>query len=763
MRRGLTITVRHYPAEDDRDDRTARTVSDGHAASPGTHGPGSSATGRGTDNALVALLRIPVFRRMWAAIAVSSLGDWLGLLATTAMAQQLTRDESTAVQGVAISGVILVRLLPDLLLGPIAGALADRLDRRTTVIVGDLLACGLYLSIALSYELTWLYVAQFLVEAVGLFTNPAKQANWVAIVPRERLATANQVSLFSVYGSVPVAALLFALLSTVSRVFPGGEAGDTRTAIVVALVFNSLTFALSAGIVLLSRALIPATQVDREAPANVFSLVVEGVSFLRGQPLMRALYVGVIGAFGAGGLTVGVAQLYVVTLDAGAAGYGILFGVVFTGLAMGMLVGPRILPTIPRRTLFARSIGLAGLALLAMSLLQEFVLAAAAAFLVGLFAGVSWIIGYTLIGFEVEDRLRGRVFAFVFSSVRIELLLAVAVGPGLAGLLGSHELNVGELRFTVSGPGLTLLVGALLALGVSAYAVRQVAPRGRPGTRARDVFRLLWGSSDLLSASSSGVGLFVVVEGADRDLTRRYTADLARVLRADDRPVVTTHEPSDTALGRQVRGLLFPPAPPPADGRTATDGRTVTDDEGRPVAAYTAALLAAADRAEHVATVIRPALQRREIVVCNHYVDTSMAFHGAGQGLDADRILRTSLWATRGLLPDLTVLVDSPVTAGPDGADADAVRAGFLARADAAPDRYVVVPGELLDADAPHDGDGLVSAAVRRRLGTLLAQRYPESGIPAPADASDGASGPADAPVGAGRTGTGTVPGGSVG
>ena len=751
--------LRHYPAEDDRDDRTARTVSDGHAAGTGAHGPGSSATGRGTDNALVALLRIPVFRRMWAAIAVSSLGDWLGLLATTAMAQQLTSDQSTAVQGAAISGVILTRLLPDLLLGPLAGALADRLDRRTTVIIGDLLACGLYLSIALSYELTWLYVAQFLVEAVGLFTNPAKQANWVAIVPRERLATANQVSLFSVYGSVPVAALLFALMSTVARVFPGSEGtGDTRTAIVVALVFNSLTFALSAGIVLLSRALIPPTQVDREAPANVFSLVVEGVSFLRGQPLMRALYVGVIGAFGAGGLTVGVAQLYVVTLDAGAAGYGILFGVVFTGLAMGMLVGPRILPTIPRRTLFARSIGLAGLALLAMSLLQEFVLAAAAAFLVGLFAGVSWIIGYTLIGFEVEDRLRGRVFAFVFSSVRIELLLAVAVGPGLAGLLGTHELRLGELMFTITGPGLTLLVGALLALGVSAYAVRQVAPRGRPGTRARDVFRLLWGSSDLLSASSSGVGLFVVVEGADRDLTRRYTADLARVLRGCGRPVVTTHEPSDTSLGRQVRGLLFPPVSPPADGRVPTD------DEGRPVAAYTAALLAAADRAEHVATVIRPALQRREVVVCNHYVDTSMAFHGAGQGLDADRILRTSLWATRGLLPDLTVLVDSPVTAGPPDADADAVRAGFLARADAAPDRYVVVPGELLDADAPLDGDGLVSAAVKRRLTTLLAQRYPENGSPAAGDAaSDGASGLADPPVGAARTGTGGGTGGSVG
>src|SRR3712207_359639 len=132
-----------------------------------------------------------------------------------------------------------------------------------------------------------------------------------------------------------------------------------------------------------------------------------------------------------------------------------------------------------------------------MSLLRDFVLATAAAFCVGLFAGVSWIIGYTLIGFEVEDRLRGRVFSFVVSSVRIVLLLAVAIGPGLAGLLGSHQFRLGDLLLSVTGPGLTLLIGGLLALLVSAYATRQVAT-GRSRTRVRDLLRLLWGSSDIL-------------------------------------------------------------------------------------------------------------------------------------------------------------------------------------------------------------------------------------------------------------------------
>ncbi len=698
------------------------------------------------DHALRALMHIPVFRRLWLAITVSSLGDWLGLLATTAMAQQLTRQESLAVQGAAISGVILTRLLPDLLLAPLAGALADKLDRRITAVVGDLLALGLYMSIAFTYELTWLYVAQFLVEAVGLFTNPAKQAMQVAIVPRERLAVANQLMQFSIYGAVPIAALVFALLSTLTRAVSDGP-GAERTAIVIALVVDALTYGVTASTIFLSRHLIPGRAAERSETSNVFSLVAEGISFLRTQPTMRALYTGTVGAFGAGGLIIGVAQLYIATLRAGPAGYGIIFGTVFTGLALGMLVGPRILPTVPRRTLFSRAIGMAGLALLAMSLLKDFVLATAAAFLVGLFAGMSWIIGYTLIGLEVEDRLRGRVFSFVVSSVRIVLLLAVAVGPGLAGVLGSHDIQVGGLVFSVTGPGLTLLVGSVIALLVSSYATRQVAPRHRG--RSRDLLRLLWGSSDILTATPRSAGLFLVVEGADRELTRRYTEALADVVRDRGCPVVVTSEPSDTDLGRRVGRLLYPPRPSatshepgwpgPVAGRAAGD-----DGDGPRVEAYTAALLAAADRAEHVATVIRPALAAEQVVVSAHYVDASMAFHGAGQGLDADRILRTSMWATRGLLPDLTVVVDAPVTEAPVDADPAAVRRAFVRRADAAPDRYVVVAGEDLDLDARAGGTGLVSPAVRARLATLLSQRFPGATAVPPA----GTTGVTAPPVG---------------
>src|SRR3954449_8817552 len=211
------------------------------------------------ESALLALFRIPVFRRMWAAITFSSFGDWLGLLANTALAQHLTHHQSVSTQGAAISGVILVRLAPDVFFGPIAAALADKFDRRKTAIIGDITAGLLYASIALAYDLVWLYIAQFVIEAAGLFTQPAKQVIQVAIVPKHLLPTANQVSLFSVYGTVPIASGVFALLSAVDRLVDGGRnaPADVHTAIVIALLINTVSFFVSAATVFLSRHQIP--------------------------------------------------------------------------------------------------------------------------------------------------------------------------------------------------------------------------------------------------------------------------------------------------------------------------------------------------------------------------------------------------------------------------------------------------------------------------------------------------------------------------
>jgi dTMP kinase len=628
------------------------------------------------ENTLLALIHIPVFRRMWAAIAFSSLGDWLGLLANTALAQQLTHQQSVATQGAAISGVILVRLAPDLLFGPFAAAMSDKFDRRKLVISGELSAGILYAAIALGYNLVWLYIAQFLIEAAGLFTQPAKQVIWVAIVPKPLLATANQVSLMSVYGTVPIASGIFALLSAGNRLFDGSKIihpGHVNVAIVIALLLNTVTFFVSATTVFLSRRDIPVVPADREQEQGVFSLLREGVSYVRQHALIRGLYVGIIGAFAAGGLTVGVAQLWVATLSAGTAGYSIMFGTVFTGLAIGMLVGPKILPAYTRSRVFGLAIGSAGVALLAMSVIRDFILADFLAACVGAFAGMAWIIGYTLIGQEVEDRLRGRIFAFVLSSVRLMLLLTIAVGPLIAGLLGSHSIKVGETsRLRFSGPGLTLLIGGVLALGVSYYATSR-ATRSR--TRLRDIVRRRVISTGM-GRRREHLGLFLSVDGTDEAATAAYTALLVDAVRARGLVVSATAEPTDSAVGRRVAELL----------------RTSAADEA--VEPETAALLSAADRAEHVAATIRPALERGEVVVCDRYVLTSLALHGGGRGADVERIRSVNSWSTGELRPDLTLVAHGGTGAGPDreDLDVDAIEHTLLDAADADPDRCVLCP-----------------------------------------------------------------------
>jgi len=596
--------------------------------------------GKREPNSVTVLLRIPIFRRLWSAIAISSLGDWLGLLATTALAAYLTKDDSSIAQGAAVSGVLLTRLLPDLILSPFAGALVDKFDRRTVAVVGDTLAGLLYVSILVSGNLLWLLIAQFLVEAIGLFSTPAKQAMWVNIVPRERLAVANQLNYVSVYGMVPVAAAIFVLLSTVATFFgvpdledSGGGAlisGSTNTlAIDIALGLDAVTYFFSAGMVLISRGMIPAFVGERSATRNIFSLIIEGVSFIRKNRLMRAIYIGILGAFGAGGLVAGVAQTYVATLGAGNAGYGILFGTVFTGLAIGMLIGPKVFPTVPRQMIFTPAIGAAGISLVVMSVLQDFLGAAITAFVMGVFAGVAWINGFTMIGHEVSDQLRGRVFAFVMSSVRIILLATIAAGPILAGALGPYPLSAGDFRMEISGPALVLAAGGLIALLVSMYAGRQIG--GLTSGLTRRVFGRrqlnIWDEQD------EHAGALIAVEGADQDTVTQYADAIDEHLR--EKGLVTVRVRSQAPVNA---------VPMLRDGRPESPAD---------------ALRATADLADLSTARISPSLQAGAVVICEGFVDAAIVRYRA-IGLEEQRLARVAQWAVNGLKPDLTLVVDPP-------------------------------------------------------------------------------------------------------
>ena len=180
--------------------------------------------------------------------------------------------------------------------------------------------------------------------------------------------------------------------------------------------------------------------------------------------------------------------------------------------------------------------------------------------------------------------------------------------------------------------------------------------------------------------------------------------------------VVTTREPGGTPIGEAIREVLL---------GAGSHG----------MAARTEALLFAAARAEHAAALIRPAVAQGAVVISDRYLDSSVAYQGAARGLGEDRIADLNLWATEDLVPDLTVLLDvapgvglgragdaNRMEAEPEAFHAD-VRAAFLSRATAAPERYLV-----LHAERPRDEVAtVVLAAVLDRLGASAAAGDPRT------------------------------------
>jgi dTMP kinase len=226
-------------------------------------------------------------------------------------------------------------------------------------------------------------------------------------------------------------------------------------------------------------------------------------------------------------------------------------------------------------------------------------------------------------------------------------------------------------------------------------------------------------------------GRLIAFEGGEAAGKSTQVAALAEWLTAAGRTVRVTREPGATELGRRIRELLL-----------HTDSA---------IAPRAEALLFAADRAEHVASVIEPALLAGEVVLTDRYVDSSLAYQGGGRELTIEDVRGLSDWATSGLVPDLTVLLDLPAREGlaragrrgaTDRLEAesiefhDRVRAAFLSLAAAAPSRYLV-----LDATAPAD---MLGVQIRDAVEALLATDQAAGGDPsAGADLPAGADTPA--------------------
>jgi dTMP kinase len=677
------------------------------------------------------VLSIRPFRRLWIALSLSSLGDWLSLLALTALAYQLA-GHGQAAQSLLVGSVWLTALLPALILGPLAGAVADRFDRRMNMIVGDVVRAVLYLSIPINLnlhlvnELAWMYIALFLASCASLFWTPAKDATVPNLVPPDRLEQANEYSLFTTYGTAPVAGLLFGLLALISRVL-GNTSHYFRTDQVnLALYFDVATFVVSALTIFALRE-IPRRRGEISSP-SVAKMIVEGWRYIGQTQVVRGIVIGMVGAFAAAGVVVGLGQVYVTdTLHGGQAGWGVVFAAIFVGLALGMFVGLRILRGFSRRRLFGLSIAFAAIPLALIALIPDLAVVTILVVLLGASAGVAYVTGYTIVGREVDDQTRGRTFAFLQSAMRVVLFAVIAIAPFVAAAFtaavhsasGSSQVRIGNLTYGGIGDNVVLLLAAAVAILLGVVSYRQMDDRNGVPLLA-DLSSAVRGEQ--FSAVPTHLnghepeprplrGMLLAFEGGEGAGKSTQARLLAIWLREQGFDVVSTHEPGATKIGMRLRALLLD---------TAHTGMSSRAE----------ALMYAADRAEHVAAVIRPALERGAIVVTDRYVDSSLAYQGAGRRLPVREIANLNKWATGGLDPDLTILLDLSPVAGlgrrersADRLEAEPadfhqrVRAGFLALADAEPQRYLV-----LDATRPAAD---LSREIQDRIRELLPDPVP--------------------------------------
>jgi dTMP kinase len=622
------------------------------------------------------VLAIPAFRRLWLVTSVAGICDWMSLLALSALATQLTSGYTA--QSFALGGVVATKLFPALVLGPLAGALADKFDRRRVMVVCDLLRFGLFVSIPLVGSLWWLFVATFLIEICALFWIPAKDASVPNLLRRpDQVETANQLNLVMTYGvAVITAASLFAVITRVGGVV--GGSGSALPTVFVALVMSGVAYLVIALTVWFRIPEISGRATERRAAGpGLIAMLRDGASFVVRTPLLRGLVIGIVGAFAAGGTVVGSATLYAASLGGGNAAYGVLFASVFVGLAFGMGAAPRMARRIPHNRLFGAAIVAAGIALVLVSIAPHLFVAIGAVMLVGGFAGIAFLTGLTIIGSQVADEVRGRIVAFVQSIVRLTLLGSMALVPLIVGVVNARWIVVFGHPVLVDGTRVVMLAGGAVAAVVGMLAYRQMDDR-----RTEPIL------PDLLAAlrrgePRHGTGVLIAVEGAAVEETTEQAARLARRLRAAGHLVVE-----------------------PDGGERDRERWTAATREAALSGPRAQALAAAAVRADQVERVVRPALAKGAVVVVDRFLVSPLVQFGvaadrassAGQpGLDPSELESLAAWATGRLRPDVSVLLDRapveepPQVGGVAGEEHVRVQRLLTRMAAAEPHRYVVV------------------------------------------------------------------------
>ncbi|MFD7065971.1 dTMP kinase [Streptomyces sp. NPDC059913] len=686
------------------------------------------------ERAVRALLRIPPLRRLWSAQLIGGTGDALALLVLVLMALQAAVLEGTFGTGYrgaafAVAAVFGARILATLvfgavLLGPLTTLTAPGgpVDRRWLMIGTDglrlalLVVAPLWIDWMPDKALTMILVTVFVTGAAERLWTIAKDSAAPALLPAppiegaavrplpDRLGALRRLSLRTDFAAIPLAATVLLVATLVGELLGTGlEWFSIHQAALGSYVAAGL---FSASVSTLYFLELPGTQTPRprspleglRRPSSA------GGGPDRGRtgavPLLVGASAAVAGAIAAASA---VSVLHAADLGGGPATFALLILALTGATGVGVRTAEKVLPTLSRRRLFALATAVTGIALLAMGLVPDTATVLLLAMLAGYAAGVAAHTGHALADQETDESRRARTTEHLQAVVRVLIALGALAGPLLAAAIGAHRLGSGDFVFEHGGAAYALmLIGALL-LPVAALVLAKTDDRSGVPLR-RDLREAVRGGDPAVAPAATG--FFIALEGGDGAGKSTQAEALGDWIRAKGHEVVVTREPGATPVGKRLRSILL-------------------DVSSAGLSHRAEALLYAADRAEHIDSVVRPALERGAIVISDRYIDSSVAYQGAGRDFSPTEIARISRWATDGLVPHLTVLLDvDPETArerfteAPDRLESEPpefharVRSAFLTLAAADPTRYLVV-------DAGQEPEA-ITTVVRHRLDQLL-------------------------------------------
>ncbi|MER5792621.1 dTMP kinase [Streptomyces sp. NPDC001980] len=686
------------------------------------------------ERAVRSLLRRPELRRLWGAQLVSGIGDSLALLVLVVLTLQAAVAQNSFGGGyrgaaLAVTVVFGVRILATLLfgavlLGPLTTLTAQDgpLDRRWTMVGADglrtvlLIIAPLWIDWTPANALSLVLATAFVTGVAERFWTVCRESAAPALLPApppegatvrplpDHLDALRRLSLRTTFLAVPLAAAALVVASLVNNLLGTGIAWFAQHQAALGSYLAAGLFAASLSVLVYLE--VPGTRTPRaRSPLEGLRRPKTAAGTDTGRtgviPLLVLACAAVAGAISA---AVAVAVLHAKDLGGGPVLYGLLVLALTGGVAVGIRTAPSLLPTLSRRRLLSLAIAFTGVALLAAGLVPDVTTVLLIVALAGIGAGVAANTGHTLLDQETEDSRRARTTEHLHAVVRVAIALGALIAPLVAALIGPHRLENGKFVFAHGGAAFTLmLVGALL-LPVAALVLAKVDDRAGVPLR-HDLRDALLGGDDPAQAPTAN-GFFIALEGGDGAGKSTQAEALAEWIRAKGHEVVLTREPGATPVGKRLRSILL-------------------DVSSAGLSHRAEALLYAADRAEHVDTVVRPALERGAVVISDRYIDSSVAYQGAGRDLSPTEVARINRWATAGLVPHLTVLLDvAPETArerfteAPDRLESEPaefharVRAGFLTLAASDPGRYLVV-------DAGQEPES-VTTVIRARLDTVL-------------------------------------------